>query len=263
MGAVVYGTSRRATLAEDGSVFRVDLADPMDASIDLPKVDVAVFCAAMARFEDCRSQPAAAKRVNVTSPVLLAERVAAEGGRVILLSTSAVFDSQTPRTLPSAKACPTTEYGRLKASAEHAFLSIGSSATVFRLTKIVGKDTQLFAGWQKKLRAGGSVVAFDDHFFSPLSLDHVVDALAYTATSRESGIIQISGARDISYADAAFHFAEQLGVPSKLVKPVSGTEGGIPPNELLTHTTLDCTRLTALTGFQPPDPYLILDSILN
>jgi dTDP-4-dehydrorhamnose reductase len=260
-GDEVYGTSRRFGRAVDPYTLTFDLSGPSSSEIELPDVDVAVFCAAMARFKDCREQPAAAMQVNVTSPVELAARVTSRGGRAIVLSTSAVFDSTKPQMSPDAATCPVTEYGKLKAAAEQGFLALGSSATVFRLTKVIEKRTRLFANWRNDWQKGGTVSAFSDHFLSPISLDQVVEALAYVISSDTSGVVQISGEADVSYADVARHLAEHWSVhPSKMV-PISARECGIPSNEVLTHTTLDAARLRALTGFQPPNPYELLDKI--
>jgi dTDP-4-dehydrorhamnose reductase len=263
MGATVYGTSRRIGREDDPHTLTIDLSEPSNSEITLPNVDVAVFCAAMARFKDCREQPSVAMQVNVTSPVELATRITSRGGRVVFLSTSAVFDSTKPQVSPDAQRCPVTEYGKLKAEAEQAFLALGPAATVFRLTKVVEKKTRLFADWRNEWQRGRSVSAFSDHFLSPISLDQVVEALAYVATSNTSGIVQISGEVDVSYADVAHHLARRWSVhPSKVV-PVGAREYGIPPSEVLTHTTLDTTRLHALTGFQPPDPYELLDRVFT
>src|SRR5437667_10713518 len=83
-GHQVQGTSRRPDAAGKGYQ-HLDLADPDVESQPLPSVDVAVFCAAMTRFADCRADPALARRVNVESPVALARRLAGQGARVVLI----------------------------------------------------------------------------------------------------------------------------------------------------------------------------------
>ena len=88
-GWPVVATTRRASAP--GTVY-LDLGDSEAARAPLPPVDLAIFAAAMAGFNLCREAPDLARRVNVDAPVALAERLAREGTRCVLVSTNAVFD---------------------------------------------------------------------------------------------------------------------------------------------------------------------------
>jgi hypothetical protein len=59
-GHGVAATTRRRERATAEGLF-LDLAEPIPR---LPETDVAIICAAMARFEDCRGNPMLARRVN-------------------------------------------------------------------------------------------------------------------------------------------------------------------------------------------------------
>ena len=260
-GATVYGTTRREASAAAGDRrIRLDLAAPNAADVPLPEVDVAVFCAAMARFADCREQPELTYRVNVATPLPLARRIVAAGARIVLLSTSAVFDGSLPHRREDDVACPTTAYGRLKAEAEAGFLGLGAAAAVLRLTKIVTPDMPLLAGWVAALSARCPVEAFADLRFCPLVLEDAVDALLAVIREGTGGVWHVSGSNDISYAEAARHLAKSHGADLRLVRQTRACEHGIPADEILTHTSLDTARLTALTGFRPPTPETVLDA---
>src|ERR1700742_1698616 len=92
LGHEVIGTTRRR-----------DLAAPLPV---LPRVDVAVICAAISRLDDCRQHPELAHRVNVAAPLELARTLTKAGARVILLSTSSVFGCLTPHVDESANPMP-------------------------------------------------------------------------------------------------------------------------------------------------------------
>jgi dTDP-4-dehydrorhamnose reductase len=157
-GHAVIGTTRRREQAVQADVAFLDLAAPdLDA---LPQADIAVICATMARFEDCRTKPDLARQVNVTAPAAIAEQMRKEGKRVLLLSSSVVFDCLAPKRRADEDYSPRSAYGRLKADAERAVLSLGEGMAVLRLTKVVRATDGIFPGWIATLSQGRSITAF-------------------------------------------------------------------------------------------------------
>ena len=262
-GDDVTGTTRRPDASGPGTRVQLDLAAPDAVATSLPAADAAIICAAMARYADCREQPDRARAVNVTAPVALARQLAGRGTRVVLLSTSAVFDCRTPKVPADRSTAPTSAYGAFKAEAEAAILALGPMASVLRLTKVIVPDMPLFAGWIEALRRGEPVQAFGDLTFSPISTQDAVEAVLAVASDKGGGIYQVSGAGDMSYADAAQHFCRRLGRSPDLVQSVRATDNGIPESEVAYYTTLDTGRLTALTGWSPPRPDKVLDTVLG
>jgi dTDP-4-dehydrorhamnose reductase len=224
----------------------------------LPQVDIAVICAAMARFEECRNNPDQARRVNVEAPKEIADKVLASGGRVLLLSTSAVFDCLKPLRRADELCAPRSAYGRFKAEAEEAVLGFGAGAGVVRLTKVVRADSGIFPGWVESLMQGGPITAFEDHTLCPLPLALVVSVLTDIIECGEGGIFQISGAGDISYLDAARNLATHLGVPHEQVIATSAASAGLLPGEITPFTSLETSRLAAMIGFVPPEARAVL-----
>lgn len=241
-GDTVIRTSRRADAPEGPGWLHLDLADPASVGQPLPDIDVAVICAAMARYADCRETPELARQINVTAPAALTARVAAAGGRPVLLSTSAVFDCIAPRMPANAPVTPTSDYGRLKAEAEAAVLAHAPAGTVLRLTKVLTPDMPLIAGWIAALQAGQPVEAFADVTIAPLSPAQVVAALlAVIDDPAGPAIRQISGPDDISYARIAGHLAHRLGADPALVRRVSARDRGIPEDQIARFTSLAVT----------------------
>ncbi len=254
---VIATTRRRALPAVDGSLY-LDLAETLAI---LPEVDVAIICAAMARFEDCRRHPDLAHRVNVAAPLELGRTLTRAGSRVILLSTSAVFDCRTPQVSECEPPRPRSIYGRLKAEAEAGLLALGPRVSVLRLTKVVRPNLGLLSDWIRTLGAGGGIRAFDDHRFAPLTVAHVVDALVALAERGDGGIYHVSGARDVSYAEAGRFLARQIGLSDRLVQALRGVENGLLEDDLTPFTALATTRLSRLTGFVAPDPLDVLQAV--
>jgi dTDP-4-dehydrorhamnose reductase len=257
-GHRVVGTSRRKPNKTD-DILLLDLAEPMKSPV--ADVNVAIICAAMARFEDCRRYPDLAERVNVAAPAAIAAAVIAAGGRVILLSTSAVFDCLSPRRRGNEPVSPRSAYGRLKARAEESVLRLGENASVFRLTKVVQPGSGVLFNWIDSLRRGEEIKAFSDHSLCPLPLDIVVSMLVAVVEGGEGGIYQVSGADDLTYAEAAGLLAEVVGATSNQVIAVPAKSRGLLAEEITLFTSLDTARLTALTGFVPPRANQVLKRV--
>ena len=255
-GHEVVATTRRRE--RDGEHPFLDLAAPLPP---LPQVDVAVICAAMARLEECRQYPELAHRVNVAAPLDIARTLTQAGARVILLSTSSVFGCLTPHIEESARPGPRSVYARIKAEAEARLLELGSLVSVLRLTKVVKPNAGLQSEWIRHLGECRPVQAFDDCRFCPLTVAHVVDAITAVVEGGQGGAYHLSGATDVSYAEAASFFAERIGVANQLIQPMRGVDSGLSDGELTRFTSLACGRLTRLTGFVPPAPLDVLQHV--
>ncbi len=258
-GDRVVRTTRRTLPTPDDGWMALDLLAPLPSH--LPACEVAFFCAAVAGFKACRNAPQLSAQVNVSAPSALAARLVANGARVVLLSTSAVLDCAEPRMRADRPYAPRGVYGAQKAAAERAFLSLGAAASVLRLAKVLTRDDPRILEWTSALREGRAVDAFYDHRISPLTLDDAVAALVALADAAASGLYQASAADDLSYAELASELARRLGAASSLVR--SGPAARfIPADEITPFTSLDSTRLTALSGILPQPAASVVRSVL-
>lgn len=261
-GDAVISTTRRGPFGGPGNRMVLDLSDPAALDAGLPAVDVAVICAAVARYSDCRENPTLARRVNVTMPERITSAMAACGGRTILLSTSAVFDCLVPHRAVGSSRAPSSAYGRMKAEAEVTVLAHAPYAAVLRLTKLVSPGMTLLIGWMRALERKETVCAFSDLTISPLGVEETIAAILAIIDDDSAGIYQISGARDINYAEIARYLARRLGVDESLVHSELAVDNGIPAGEVTRFTSMRTDRLSALTGFTPPQPEDVLDRLL-
>jgi dTDP-4-dehydrorhamnose reductase len=260
-GHVVIGTSRRGSgISADGVRF-LDLAE-VEAAPNLPAADVAFICAAMTNIADCRAKPELAWRTNAAGPAILADRLSARGVQTILLSTSAVFDCRAPLMKADRPREPATVYGKSKRSAEDAVLAV-QNGTVLRLTKVLPPGWPLLRRWLQALRHGQNIQAVTDHRIAPLIVGDVVDALIAIATSRSTGALHVSASRDLAYDELATRLAGRMGLDRSLISPCRATDIGIPAEEVMPYTSLDGSRLAALTGRSAPDPYVAVDRTID
>lgn len=260
-GDHVIATTRRAGASR--SEIRLNLASESIATQELPQADVAILCAAMTGLAECRKNPELSQQVNAIAPAVLARRILAQGTRVVFISTNAVYDWQSPLVPATDPPRPSTLYGQQKAYAEAAISELGGNAAILRPTKVLTPELRLFRSWIDALSGGKEVEAFSDMQIAPVTLGDVVGALITLAGSAEAGIFQISGARDISYFDAARHLAGRVGADASQVKACSARALGFPDTEITSYSSLASDRYSRLTGWAPPDPLAALDSVFG
>lgn len=241
----------------------LDLAAPADDWPALPQAPVWIAAAAVARLADCRNDPDGSRAVNVAAVEALARRAAETGAHLIFLSTDKVFDGRRPAYPADAATCPKSEYGRQKAAAEAALAgTLGLSYTIVRFTKVMALDDGLISGWADALCRGEPITPFTDMTMAPVPLADATEALNWAATRRPGGILQLSGPRDIRYADAAGHIADRIGADPGLIRPCSAATAGMHAAETPTFTSLDTTRLEAEAGIRVPDAFEVIDHII-
>lgn len=261
-GDTVIATTRRRETTGGNRIY-LDLVDDDAVRTAMPAVDVAFFCAAVSGFALCRADPAYARRVNVEGTGRLVRRLAADGAYCVVLSSTAVFDFQTPYVAADAPVRPLTVHGQIKAEAERVFLAQGRSASVLRLTKVVTPQARLFTDWIAALRNGDQIAAFSDMHIAPLRLEDATLAMAAVARDRGSGIYQMSGIYDFSYFEIAKHMAKMIGVSPSRIRAERAVDRGFPEVEVARHTTLESSRLKTLTGHTPADPYEVIESVFE
>lgn len=249
-GIPVMGTSRRDETRP--GILRFDLSDPPD-TWNLPtKISAAVLCAAVTRIDECRNDPTGTSRINVDHTLALIDRLSHDRVFIVFPSTNLVFDGS--RAFPGIDdpVSPITEYGRQKAEIERVLATRFDCAAVVRFTKVLGPVNALFEGWRSSLERGETVRPFSDMMFSPVPLSSAITVLTQMVSMRMGGIVQVSGERDISYADAARIGVKAVTADSELVKPIVAQESGLSVEALPANTTLSTERLRSDLGIQPP-----------
>lgn len=255
-GWSVLATARRPDAANPIS-FDLETGDPET----LPPCDVVYICAAMTGFRACRMEPERAFAINVDAPARIARVFAARRARVVFLSTAAALDCASPAMRSDHAGAGRSVYGRSKAAAERALLAIDPGATILRIAKVLKPGEPLVIGWIRTLREGGRVEAFSDQRIAPVAVGHVCAALAALGDMSDGGVYQLSGSRDIRYFDLALTLASMTGAAVDQVVACRAIEKGISEEETLSYNSMDCSRLTALAGFAPPDPAELVETM--
>ena len=260
--AVAATTRRRERIAPDRPF--LDLAAPLDDWALPPGTQAVCLCAAIARLAACADDPAASAHINVAQTLALAEKFLARDIAVLFLSTNQVFDGRTPQERAEAPHSPISEYGRQKARTETALLrqmEAGAPLAILRLAKVMSDTMPLIGGWIKDLTAAKPIRAFNDLALAPTPTDLVSAAIAALLQNRARGIFQLTGPRDVTYADIGRFLAGYLGAEPKLVNETSAREAGLPEGATPLNTTFDSTIMRVHYGLEVPDVWEVVECV--
>jgi dTDP-4-dehydrorhamnose reductase len=244
----------------------LDLAVPLDSWEPPQQTKAACVCAAVARIAACAADPEGTEYINVTQTVALVEKLLARGVYVLFLSTNQVFDGRVAHVLADAPHSPVSEYGRQKALTEAALrrhMARGAPAAILRLAKVVSNRMPLIDGWIADLSASRAISAFSDMVLAPTPTDLVCAAIGVLLEDRASGIFQLTGPRDVAYAEIGRFLAAHLGVESSLVKETSARSAGLPEGATPRNTTLDSSLLRVRHRFDAPDVWEVVKTVIS
>jgi dTDP-4-dehydrorhamnose reductase len=260
----VAATTRRRDRADPDRPF-LDLSAPLDDWAPPPGAKAACLCAAIARMAACAADPAATAQINVDQTLALIDKLIARDIYVLFLSTNQVFDGRTPHVPADAAHAPVSEYGRQKARTETALrerMARNAPVAILRLAKVVSPRMPLLDGWAADLSAGKPVGAFSDMMLAPTPTDLVCAAIGALLEDRASGIFQLTGPRDASYAEVARFIAARLGAAPSLVKETSAGAAGLPEGATPPNTTLDSRLLCDRYRLQVPDIWQVIGNMI-
>jgi dTDP-4-dehydrorhamnose reductase len=206
------------------------------------------------------------RRINVTGTLDLIDKLRAHDLPILWLSTDKVFDGSRPHVQPETPPNPVSEYGRQKAETEGALrerMSSGSPLAILRLARVVSPGMPLLMQWARSLAVGETVRAFHDMMMAPTPIALVSSAICHWLEAPVSGILQLTGPRDVSYAKAAGYLARKLNAGPTLVQHVSAYSAGLPEGSTARNTTLDSSTIAKWYGIVVPDVWDVVDAVLN
>jgi dTDP-4-dehydrorhamnose reductase len=204
-----------------------------------------------------------AKEINVKQTIKWIEFLAQNGTPVIFPSSSLVYE-QAYLATEESPTLPNSAYGKMKLEVETSLKQSNLSVIKPRFTKIVGVDQPLIQKWIGSLRRKEKIRAYFDCQISPLPINQAVDVLIHLALDSKfhnSGPINISGARDISFFHFAKILAKSLGLNSDLVIPTDSREKGEGLMSKQLFATLSTFKASQLFDFYPQTPEQVVESL--
>jgi dTDP-4-dehydrorhamnose reductase len=244
----------------------LDLARPLEG-FELPEAtEAACILAGVPRLAACAADPQGSAFLNVTQTLALIGLLIERGIAVLFLSTNQIFDGTVPNMPADSPPAPISEYGRQKARVETALraqMAEGAPVAILRLGKVVSPAISLVQDWVRDLARGKPIQAFDDMTLAPVPVDLVAAAIAALMQDQARGIFQLTGPRDITYADATRYLATRLEADPELVRPVSAVASGLPEGSTPRHTTLDSSALRERYDIRVPDANQVIAALLS
>jgi dTDP-4-dehydrorhamnose reductase len=257
-GVEIVATTRRP--GRGAGWLTLDLAADPATWPELPDVDAAVLCAAVARVAECERDPEGARKVNVDGAVAMARRLDRRA-HFLFLSTHHVLDGSVPCRPADAPRRPSSAYGRQKAEAEERLLAADRPVGIVRLAKVLTSADPMVRGWAAELRAGRPIRPFADIVNAPAPMGYVCALLGRAIEARVEGIVQVSGDRDLAYAEMALRLAASLGADRGLVQPVEARRPGTRFFEYPRYASLDSSRAAVLLGRPVPSSTAAVDAV--
>jgi dTDP-4-dehydrorhamnose reductase len=157
---------------------------------------------------------------------------AAQGARLVHLSSDIVFDGARGRYREDDPVAPVHAYGRSKAEAERLVADLHPEAAIVRTSLIYGGSEP---GPQERLAREGRRF-FVDEIRSPVQVEDLARALLELVALDYAGPLHVAGADDISRYD----FALLLGADSRRIERAHTTPDRAPD------VSLDSARAAAL-----------------
>jgi dTDP-4-dehydrorhamnose reductase len=156
---------------------------------------------------------------------------------------------------------PINQYGNSKLSAEEIVLRTNPDSLIIR-TNFFGwgpRHKPSLVDWiLHQLESKGQVSAFEDVFFSPISISQLYLGINKLLEVNASGVVNVCANESISKYDFAVLVAEKFGFKADQVKRVKiGDQGLLAPRP--NYLSLDNSLLKSLTGFAP----LSIDAMLD
>lgn len=264
LGIDVDSSSRRPDAGRAPGNFRLDLSDPDFTPLERATYDVAFICAAVTSMQKCQEGPEATRRINVANTIELMRRLADRGAHLVFLSSSQVFDGETPAPTEDTATCPRNEYGAQKLAVEQAIARDGLPAAILRPTKILAEHpVGVFKSWFDDLSAGKRVKAATNMALSPVMVSDVADAAGRLGDGRQRGIWHLGSSDDIGYFDAARLMAELRRLPIALVEGEALTERQVPAIFRHRFVTLDCAKIARSLGMPVRRSRDILETLFS
>jgi len=213
--------------AEVTAVTRADLdiADAAAAAAAVPGHDVVVNAAAWTDVDGAEKNEAEATRVNGLGPQLLAAACAAEGARLVHVSTDYVFDgAATSPYAEDAPLAPRSAYGRSKAAGEQAVRQLlPDAAYVVRTAWLYGEHGGNFVRTMATLeKTKETLDVVDDQVGAPTWSREVARALARLVVSdAPAGTYHATAEGQTSWCGLARAVFEEIGADPDRVRPTT------------------------------------------
>jgi len=218
-------------------------------------------CAGNCALKKCELDPAMAWRTNVDGVNNLLDVMEAQprAVRLVHLSIDLVYSgTRGGGHREDHSTDPVTQYGKSMVAAEQAVLARRPDAAILRISLPMGVSFNGHAGaidWiQSRFKKGKPATLYYDEVRTPAYVDCLNGVFQAMLASDVSGIYHAGGPRRLSLYQIAQVVNRVGGYDPRLLHGCYRRDAGpMPPRA--GNVTMDSTRLAAVLGFDPFDPW--------
>jgi len=218
----VVGMSRHA--AGGRNQIAVDIVQKQETVESIVKAGphVVVHTAAQTNVDQCETERALARRINVEGTANVAEGCARAKAKLIFISTDYVFDGARGNYGEDDQPNPINFYGLTKLEAERIVATASPSSLIVRTGVLYGwHPSRLnFATWTLNgLREHQQLRVATDHVNSPTFTDNLAEAIRLAIERNIEGLFHVAGSQRISRFDFALKIARRFNLDESLLVP--------------------------------------------
>ena len=167
--------------------------------------DLVINCAAITNVDGCEADEDTAFKVNALGPENLAFACAAQGAKLVHVSTDYVFPGDTPGDRVETDSTePISAYGRTKLAGEEKALAANPSTFVCRTAWLYGYVGKNFVKTMRRLgEVHGEISVVDDQLGNPTSANDLAYEILKIALTDSYGVYHVTGKGTCSWAQFA------------------------------------------------------------
>lgn len=243
------GVSARSS--EESGRFQCDLADIGQVRRLRERVtpEVIIHAAGNKNLAQCEASPSEAYQANVQTTINLVQ--AFPESRIIYISSDYVFSGDRGGYREDDPVKPVTVYGRTKACAELAGLTLGENFYVLRLSALYDGNATFLRFLRDSLSQDKAVACFEDAFYSPTYYGDFLKVLERLVDAPTLGrrIYHACGQRISRYFFAKL-FARASNYEQSLIRQGSRINENAPFlfSDISMENTLTCEALDVSVG---------------
>jgi dTDP-4-dehydrorhamnose reductase len=201
-----------------------DLRHPEQVNkiVSQTRPDWIVLAAAYTDVDGCEINPTLASTVNTYGAANVAKAAAANGSRLLFISTDYVFDGRKTAPYESNDVRrPINAYGKSKADAEERLLEILPGCCILRASWLFGPGGKCFPDTIIKVAATRpQIEVVNDQRGCPTYTADLADAIIQLCRKNASGIVHCTNSGECTWYDFACEILRQAG-SNTVVRPTT------------------------------------------
>ena len=251
----------------DSTDFNADFSRPEQLAETVLKVrpDVIVNAAAHTAVDKAESEPAFARKLNATSPGVVAEAANKIGALMVHYSTDYIFDGSGSKPWREDDATgPLSVYGRTKLEGEQLVAANCPRHLIFRTSWVYAARGGNFAKTMLRLaKERDRLTVIDDQFGAPTGAELLADITAHAIRAtlqdeKKAGLYHLVAGGETSWHGYAKFVVEQAREAGVELKASPSTVDAVPTSAFPTPATrpqnsrLDTSKLQSTFGLTLP-----------